>query len=91
MVDRFLSEDLLRALDTFISDQHPGISRYEALRIAFHDWAVEHGYLDTEADEADVFPQSTQDSVPRDDRHKAGEMLDEFIFDQRRPNRPKPA
>ncbi len=84
MVDSFLSKDLLRALDTFISDQHPDLTRYDALRLAFHDWAVEHGYLDTPLNEADVFPRGRRDSVPKQDRRTAGEMLNRFIHEKRR-------
>lgn len=87
MVDSFLSGDLIRALDTFISDQHPGLTRYDALRLAFHDWAVEHGYLDTPLNEAEVFPRGRRDSVPKRDRQTAGEMLDRFIEEQRRNER----
>jgi len=83
MVDRFLSEDLLRALDAFIAEQHPGLSRYEALRLAFHDWAVRCGYLDTPLDEADIFPAGGRAMVTRNDRATAGGMLDRFIEDNR--------
>lgn len=86
MVDKFLSQDLLRALDTFIAEQHPGISRFDALRLAFHDWATRHGYLDTQLDEAEVFPRRHQVGVSRADRHTAGEMLDQFIHVHRSPN-----
>ena len=37
--------DLLDALDQFIREEHPDTSRPEALRIAFRDWAIGHGYL----------------------------------------------
>lgn len=83
MVERFLSEDLLRALDAFIAEQHPGLSRYEALRLAFHDWAVRCGYLDTPLEEADIFPVGGRAMVTRNDRATAGGMLDRFIEDNR--------
>jgi hypothetical protein len=37
--------DLLDALDRFVAEEHPGTLRPEALRIAFRDWAIGHGYL----------------------------------------------
>ena len=37
--------DLLDALDRFIAEDHKGATRPEALRIAFRDWAIGHGYL----------------------------------------------
>jgi metal-responsive CopG/Arc/MetJ family transcriptional regulator len=40
-----LQPDLLRALDRFIAEEAPDVSRPEALRTAFKDWAVAHGYL----------------------------------------------
>ncbi|MFD1945075.1 ribbon-helix-helix domain-containing protein [Paradevosia shaoguanensis] len=40
-----LPQDLLEALDEFIQEQHPSISRPEAIRIVFRDWAIGHGYL----------------------------------------------
>jgi metal-responsive CopG/Arc/MetJ family transcriptional regulator len=40
-----LQPDLLAALDRFISEEKPDVSRPEALRTAFKDWAVAHGYL----------------------------------------------
>lgn len=41
-----LPSDLLDALDRFIAQEQPGISRPEALRLVFRDWAIGHGYLD---------------------------------------------
>jgi hypothetical protein len=83
MVDRFLSEDLLRALDAFIAEQHPGVSRYDALRLAFHDWAARHGYLEAPLEEAEIFPAGGRAMVSRRDRKEAGGMLDRFIQDSR--------
>lgn len=40
-----LQSDLLDALDTFIADGEGEMSRPEALRRAFRDWAVGNGYL----------------------------------------------
>ncbi len=83
MVDKFLSDDLLRALDAFIAEQHPGMSRYDALRLAFHDWAARHGYLDAPVNETEVFPAGGRTMLSRKDRTEAGGMLDRFIEDSR--------
>lgn len=83
MIDKYLSEDLLRALDAFISEQHPGLSRFDALRLAFHGWAARHGYLDAPLGETDVFPAGGRAMVTRKDRNEAGGMLDRFILDSR--------
>jgi hypothetical protein len=83
MVDRFLSEDLLRALDAFIAEQHPGLSRYDALRLAFSDWAARSGYLDTPMDPTEIFPKGARDVMTRQDHIVAGGMLDRFIQDSR--------
>ncbi|AVO44122.1 hypothetical protein [Phreatobacter cathodiphilus] len=83
MIDRFLSEDLLRALDAFIAEQHPGLSRYDALRLAFHDWAARHGYLDASLEESEIFPAGGRAVVSRSDHKEAGCMLDRFIHDSR--------
>ena len=40
-----LQPDLLDAVDQFIREEYPDTSRPEALRIAFRDWAIGHGYL----------------------------------------------
>lgn len=40
-----MQRDLLDALDQFIKEEHPGAGRPEALRLAFRDWAVGHGYI----------------------------------------------
>jgi hypothetical protein len=40
-----LQPDLLSALDRFCAESGNGISRPEALRIAFKDWATGQGYL----------------------------------------------
>lgn len=40
-----LPPDLLTALDTFIADVAPTMSRAEALRYAFHDWAIGQGLI----------------------------------------------
>lgn len=37
--------DLLAVLDRYIAEEQPGVSRPEALRIAFRDWAVAMNYL----------------------------------------------
>lgn len=39
-----LDEDLVKALDRFIAEMHPGISRAEALKRVLRDWAGQHGY-----------------------------------------------
>lgn len=46
--------DLIAALDKFIAEEHPGSSRPEALRIAFRDWAIGHGYLELPPDREDA-------------------------------------
>lgn len=38
--------DLIEALDRFIAESDPGMSRPEALRFAFRDWAIGHGLLE---------------------------------------------
>jgi hypothetical protein len=40
-----LEAQLIFALDRFIAEMGADISRPTALRIAFQDWAVAHGYL----------------------------------------------
>jgi hypothetical protein len=40
-----LDSDLVIALDRFIAELHPGISRAEALALALRDWAGQHGYV----------------------------------------------
>lgn len=40
-----LPAELLTALDQFIAEEQPDASRPEAMRIAFRDWAIAHGYL----------------------------------------------
>lgn len=40
-----LQPDLMEALDRFIAGQEPGMSRPEALRFAFRQWATEHHHL----------------------------------------------
>ena len=40
-----LQPDLLEALDRFIASRQPGMSRPEALRLAFRQWAAEHRHL----------------------------------------------
>jgi hypothetical protein len=42
--------DLLRALDRYIKEEEPKMSRPEALRQAFRDWAIGAGYLRHTAD-----------------------------------------
>jgi hypothetical protein len=79
MVDRIFSPDLLAALDRFINEQHPKLSRYDALKLAFQDWAIRHGYLDTPIVETDVFPAGRRTDVSRADRMKAGGMLNQLI------------
>ena len=46
--------DLLAALDRFIAEENPGASRPEALRLAFRDWAIGHGYLALPSDREDA-------------------------------------
>lgn len=81
MVDQILSPDLLRALDRFINGQHPSLSRYDALKLAFRDWAIGHGYLDVPLNKSEVFPRGRRISVSRAVRTTAGAMLDRFIAD----------
>jgi hypothetical protein len=45
-----LLPDLLAALDRYIAEEKPDVSRPEALRIAFRDWAEQQGYLAPETD-----------------------------------------
>jgi predicted N-acyltransferase len=45
-----LRPDLLAALDRYIAEEKPDVSRPEALRIAFRDWAEQQGYLAPETD-----------------------------------------
>jgi len=40
-----LQQDLLSALDRFVAKDYRAMSRPEALRIAFRDWATAHGYV----------------------------------------------
>lgn len=40
-----LQPEMLDALDAFVSDHDASLSRPEALRRAFSDWAIAHGYL----------------------------------------------
>lgn len=42
-----LQPDLLEALDRFIAGQQPGMSRPQAMRLAFRQWAAEHRFLST--------------------------------------------
>lgn len=42
-----LQPNLLAALDRFIAETDPSMSRPEAMRRAFHDWAIGHGVLET--------------------------------------------
>jgi hypothetical protein len=62
--------------------RHPQLSRYEALKLAFRDWALGHGYLDAPLEETEVFPKGRGINVSRADRAKAGGMLDHFIADK---------
>lgn len=45
-----LQPDLLDVLDTFIADGKGEMSRPEALRQAFRDWAIGNGYLASEVE-----------------------------------------
>ncbi|QCI67521.1 hypothetical protein [Phreatobacter stygius] len=45
-----LDPALIEALDRFIAEDRPGISRAEALRLAFRDWAQDKGLLAPETD-----------------------------------------
>jgi hypothetical protein len=56
MPEQLLSPALIAALDRFIEEQHPGLSRAAALAIAFQEWAATRGYL---APESDVEDQGT--------------------------------
>lgn len=48
-------QDLLAALDRFIAEEcAPETSRPEALRLAFRDWAVGHGYLENSPPKEDA-------------------------------------
>ena len=40
-----LDDDLIIALDHFIAEMHPDITRAEALNRALRDWAGQHGYV----------------------------------------------
>lgn len=40
-----LQPDLLSALDRFAAKEYGALSRPEALRTAFRDWAIAHGYV----------------------------------------------
>lgn len=44
---------LIRALDRFIAEEAPGLSRPEALRQAFQDWCVSAGYLSLSGNDPD--------------------------------------
>ncbi len=55
LVGTRLQPDLLEALDRFITDKEPGMSRPEALRHVFRQWAIMHGYLRS-AGQADARP-----------------------------------
>ncbi|MDN2579186.1 ribbon-helix-helix protein, CopG family [Aquibium sp. ELW1220] len=44
-----LQPEMLAALDRFIAETDPSMSRPEAMRRAFHDWAIGQGIF--EADE----------------------------------------
>lgn len=85
MADRLLSPELLGALDRFIQEQHPEMSRYEALKLAFRDWAVEHGYLDGRHEDSEVFPAGRRIAVSQTDRAAAGGLLDRFIAEEGGP------
>lgn len=50
MPERILTQPLLAALDSFIADRHPGMTRADALKLITREWLVTHGYLG--ADEA---------------------------------------
>lgn len=52
-----LHPDLLGALDRFITEERPDTSRPEALRIAFRDWAISHGYI-TAAEREGIRPEN---------------------------------
>jgi hypothetical protein len=43
-----LQPDLLAALDRLVAETKTNISRPEAPRLAFTDWAIENGYLSDE-------------------------------------------
>jgi len=45
MPDRILSADMLAALDKFIAEQRPDLSRADALRSIAADWLIAQGYL----------------------------------------------
>lgn len=40
-----LPPDLLAALDRYIGEEHPAMTRAEALRHAFKDWSIGQRYL----------------------------------------------
>jgi hypothetical protein len=66
MPDRFLSAELLAALDRFIAEQRPDLSRADALKIIAADWLVGHGYM-LPTDDHRPRP-ATLDEVVRDHR-----------------------
>lgn len=49
-----LQPDLLDALDRYIREEQPGTSRPEALRTAFRDWLIGHGYLENSPPKEDA-------------------------------------
>ena len=44
---------LIRALDRFIAEEAPGLSRPDALRQVFQDWCVNAGYLSLSGNDPD--------------------------------------
>ncbi|TWG93791.1 hypothetical protein L598_000400000640 [Mesorhizobium sp. J18] len=54
--DLHVPPELCEALDRFIAEREPGLTRKEALLAVLREWASEHGYL----------PQSQQSIQPED-------------------------
>jgi len=55
-LDLTIPPELCEALDRFIAEREPDLTRKDALLAALREWASEHGYL----------PQSQQSILPED-------------------------
>lgn len=71
-----LQPDLLTALDRFIAEQKPDMSRPEALRFAFRDWAVGQGLLQSPSSMTDDQMSASADKV----RSQAADAADEAMI-----------
>lgn len=45
-VTALLSHSMIHALDRYIAEEAPGLTRSDALRRAFKEWCFDRGYLD---------------------------------------------